>query len=144
MGPGRENMVGEAPSRSRLTSRLDIVIRHLRAIRHSAMYVCMHARVERHLYIGFYLSSSHSIPTSRHYQSRKHIVARPDLLLHYYQPNLYSNLHTICSYPRVVQTSSLCLSVQLSCGRTRGNSIENDDILGNNGIAAHRLLMCPI
>lgn len=35
-----ERLVAEAPSRSRLTSRLDIVIRHLRAIRHSA-YVRM-------------------------------------------------------------------------------------------------------
>lgn len=78
--PAGRTWLAEAPSRSRLTSRLDIVIRHLRAIRHSAMYICMHARVERHLYIGFYLSSSHSIPTYRHYQSRKHIVARPDLL----------------------------------------------------------------
>lgn len=93
-----------APLRSRLTSRLDIVIRHLRAIRHNAMYV----PVERHLYIGFYLSSSHSISTCRHYQSRKHIVARQtcscttyqsNLLAYvYHVPPLHGHKHRYCVY----------------------------------------------
>lgn len=45
----------------------------------------------------------------------------------------------LCSYPfGRAQTSPLCLSIGLSCGRTPGNSIENDAILGNNGTAARR------
>jgi len=46
--------------------------------------------------------------------------------------------------PRMAQTSPLCLSVELSCERTRGNSIENDAILGNNGTAVHYLSTRPI
>lgn len=34
---------------------------------------------------------------------------------------------------RTVQTSPLCLSVELQCGYTQDNSVENDSILGNNG-----------
>lgn len=94
----------------------------------------MYALVERHLYIGLYLSSGHSIPTCRHYQSRKHIVARQTCTIAY-QPNLLSY---VCRVPSPASRAniaivSVCWTVGWCAGVLGGNSIENDSILGNNG-----------
>lgn len=97
-GAWLENVVAEAPSRSRLTSRLDIVIRHLRAIRH-LRYVRMHARVERHLYISdsTYLAA---IRSRRAGIINLVSISWPGQTCSCttYQPNLYPRLRMLCSY----------------------------------------------
>lgn len=131
---GRASAMVEAQSRSRLTCRLDIVIRHLRAIRHGA--VRTYARVERHLYISgsTYLAAIRSrrvciinlVSISRLGQTCNHLISL-----------IYSPTYAHVPSPRMAQTLPLCLSVRLPyCGRTQGNSIENDSILRNNGTAA--------